>query len=324
MNEVKTFYVFHGEDEFSIAEQVKAMKGQMENDFNTDEYDGTKVLPGDVISAVRIVPFLGDKRLVIVHGMLTHLGKKQKGNKAKLDELVEALPSLPLSARLVFVENEELSKKHAVLRLANEHKAAYVKLFSIPKQLGRWLERKAQEYGARIEPQAAAALANVVSNDLRAADSEIIKLASYVGKGGVITSHEVSLLTSYVADADIFAMVDALGQRNGELALKHLKRLLVDSQPLSLFGMVIRQFRLILLAREWLDNGGSVSELPEAIGVHPFVAKKVAAQARNYNSIQEIENIYRHLLDTDVAIKTGKVKDQLGLEMFVMGLSRGD
>ena len=324
MSDVKTFYIFHGNDEFGIAEQVKTMKEQMENDFNTDEYDGAKVSPGDVIAAARIVPFLGDKRLVIVHGMLTHLGKKQKGNKTLLDELVEALPSLPSSARLVFVETEELSSKHAVLRMANENKAAYVKLFNIPKQLGRWIERKAEEYGARIEPQAAAALANVVSKDLRAADSEILKLTSYVGEGGLITPHEVALLTSYVADADIFAMVDALGQRNGELALKHLKRLLVDTQPLSLFGMVIRQFRLILLAREWLDEGGSVSELPTAIGVHPFVAKKVAAQARNYNSIGDIENIYRNLLETDVAIKTGKVDDQLGLEMFVTGLSRGD
>ena len=326
MADVPTFYIFHGEDEYNIAAQVQTMRDQMLDNINTSEFDGTKATAGEILAAVRVLPFLGDKRLVIVRDMISHVSRRGASKDAKEDykKLQETLPTLPKSARLVFWEQKELSAKNKLVQLANTEKSGYIKSFSIPKNINSWLGQKAREYGVEIQPAAAGALANVVGKDLRAADSEMFKLAAYVGDGETITARDVALLTSYVAEADIFAMVDAIGQRNGRLALTHLKQLLVDGQPLQLFAMIVRQFRFILLAREWMDNGGGVTELPSALGVHPFVAKKVAAQAKGYRNIREIEGIYRELLATDVAIKTGKIKDQLGLELMIASLAKGD
>lgn len=326
MADAPTFYIFHGEDEYNIAARIQAMRNQMLDNLNISEFDGTKATVGEVLSSVRVLPFLADKRLVIVRGMLKHITRKGAGKvgKADLNQLIETLPTLPKSARLVFWENKELNAKNKLVLLANTEKSGYIKSFTVTKNINSWLAQKAQEYGVDIQPAAANALSNVVGKDLRAADGEIFKLAAYVGVGEMITAQDVALLTSYVAEADIFAMVDAIGQRNGRLALHHLKQLLVDGQPLQLFAMIVRQFRFILLAREWMDNGGGVSELASAIGVHPFVAKKVAAQAKGYRNIREIEEIYRELLATDVGIKTGKIKDQLGLEVLIASLAKGD
>lgn len=323
---LKTFYIFHGEDEYTIAEQVAAMRGQMDDDFNTLELDGTQTSANEVLAAVQVVPFLGDKRLVIVRGLLAHLKRRGAGKegKAALERLVEALPALPNSARLVFWENKALADKHPVLQLAQEHPRGYVKAFNPPGNIVRWIEQQATSYGVTIQPAAAAALANVAGKDLRVADAELLKLAAYVGEGQTIETPHVSLLTAYVAEPDIFAMVDALGQRNGAQALHHLHRLLVNSQPLSLFGMMIRQFRLILMAREWMDDGGSVKDMPSALGLHPFVAKKVSDQARGYSSLDEIKFIYRHLLELDHQIKTGKTNDRLALELLISGLAQSD
>jgi DNA polymerase-3 subunit delta len=326
MSNPPTFYIFHGEDEFSIANQVTVMRQQMGDKFNISEVDGTKASVLEVVSLVRVLPFLGDKRLVIVREMLSHLSRRgaPKSAKEDLEFLVEALPNLPASARLVFWETKAISDKNPVIKIAQQSPAGYVKQFEAPRNVARWLEKAAQDYGVTIQPQAAIALANVVGKDLRTADGELLKLAAYVGEKGVITPQEVALLTAYVAEADIFAMADALGQRDGKTAMSHLNRLLDSSQPLQLFSMIIRQFRLLILAREWLDNGGGVSELPKALNVHPFVAQKIGAQARVFPSLSDIEIIYRYLLETDVAIKTGKVKDRLGLEILVAALSRAE
>jgi DNA polymerase-3 subunit delta len=156
---------------------------------------------------------------------------------------------------------------------------------------------------------------------LRAADNELVKLAAYVGVGKVITEHEVALLTPYVAQADVFDMVDALGQRDGPKTTRLLHNLLRDSEPLQLFAMIIRQFRLLIQTREFLDSGVGVRDLPKYLEVPGFVAEKLARQARNFESLAELERIYRYLLDTDVAIKTGRLEAELALDLLVAGLA---
>ena len=68
------FYILHGNDEFSRSEQVVAFKDKVGDatvrDFNVTVLDGRKVTLAEVRHAADAVPFLADKRLVIVEGLL--------------------------------------------------------------------------------------------------------------------------------------------------------------------------------------------------------------------------------------------------------------
>lgn len=319
-----TFYVFHGDDEYSIKARVSDFRQQMGDDLNISEFDGTKASPAEVIAAAQAMPFLSDRRLVLVYGMLHHLGRRGAGKtaKAQLEQLVKALTQLPESARLVFVESTTLSDKHAVIQLAHEDPTGYIKAFNPPKNPTTWIQRRSQDYHVQIEGPALRALVAVIDNDLRKADNELYKLASYVGVGGTITEADVMALTPYVAEADVFAMVDAIGRRDGKNALRELHRLLDQQQqdPMQLFAMIIRQFRLILQAREIIDAGGNSKVVAQKVGIHPFVAEKVSNQARGF-TISQLEAIYRNLLEIDVGVKTGRVEIVVGLDLFVAGIT---
>ena len=322
-----TFYVLHGSDEFSCRAQLQAMRAQMGDPsmagLNTLVLDGKVVSAADVLSAASAVPFLSDRRLVIVEGMLTWLTRKGAGKsaKAELDALVQGLPDLPGTARVVFVETETLPERHPILQLARTSPNGFHKEFNPPRDPVPWITNQAlREYGTAIDRQAAVALAAVVGEDLRAADSELAKLAAYVGGQRPITEADVALLTSYVAEADVFDMVDALGKRDGAAASRLLHRLLDDSEPLQLFGMIVRQFRLLILAREHFNAGGTPGQLSQAIGVHPFVGEKLIGQVKAF-SLDQLERIYRFLLETDLSIKTGKVDAVLALDLLIAGVS---
>lgn len=322
-----TFYVFHGPDEFSCRAQLQTMRAQMGDpslaELNISVLDGKQASVADVLSAARAIPFLGDKRLVIVEGMLTWLTRKGAGasGKAELDRLAEGLTHLPDWARIVFVESETLSDKNPILHLARTEPGGYHKEFDPPRNPTRWITIQARDtYGAEIETRAAMALAAVVGEDLRAADSELAKLAAYANGARPITEADVALLTTYVSEASVFEMVDAIGRRDGATAARLLHRLLEHDDPLQLFGMMIRQFRLLILAREFLNEGGSPKEIGKAIGVHPFVGEKLAEQTKSF-SLEQLETIYRHLLETDIGIKTGKVESELALDLLIAGVS---
>lgn len=322
-----TFYILHGTDEYSLHLAVDNMRGQMGDpttaELNTTRFDGKSASAAEVLAAARAIPFLSDKRLVIVDGMLTWCARRSAGKtgKAQLDLLCDQLPSLPDWARLVFAEPDALPDKHPVLELARSSRAGFHKLFEAPPDATRWIESHARSaYGVTIENAAARALSAVIGRDLRAADSELAKLAAYVAGERPITETDVALLTTYVAEPDVFAMVDALGRRDSAAALRLLHRLLRDDDPLRLFGMVVRQFRLLILAREHLNAGGTPKELSKAIGVHPFVAEKLAGQVRQF-TLDQLESIYHSLLETDVGIKTGKVDGVLAMDILVAGLA---
>jgi DNA polymerase-3 subunit delta len=95
-----------------------------------------------------------------------------------------------------------------------------------------------------------------------------------------------------------------------------LHRLLEDQDAFALWGMIIRQFRLMLLAREVIDSHGMVPDVQEALRVHPFVAEKIYGQAKRF-SLPALESIYHRLLLIDEAAKTGQAPLDFSLDIFI-------
>ena len=85
--------------------------------------------------------------------------------------------------------------------------------------------------------------------------------------------------------------------------------------------MVVRQFRLILQAREILDGRGNKDDVARALGVHPFVAEKTTGQAARF-SIESLESIYRKLLGIDEMVKTSQITLELAMDTLVVELTR--
>jgi DNA polymerase-3 subunit delta len=253
---------------------------------------------------------------------VTRKGAGETGKRA-FELLLESLPSLPPTARLVLVERVTLAEDHKAVKLAKTDPNGYVKAFKAPQDMTSWIVQRARnEYETEIIPAAAFALSGVIGDDLRRADNELVKLVAYVEPGKPITEADVAALTPYVAEADIFKMVDAIAEGRGQLALQLMHRLLreKDNNPFSLFSMIVRQFRLMLLAKEFIADGGTLATLPAALKVSNFPAEKAARQARSF-SMEQLESIYRRLQQVDQDMKIGKITPELALDLLVSSLA---
>lgn len=316
-----TFYLLHGEDSLSRDEEILKLRARFAEgldpstaEMNTMMIDGQTATLDEIKSVCDAFPFLADQRLVIVSGLVSALKKKE------LKALVAYLPTLPDWTRLLLVEDKAISSRNAILKLAQSHERGYEKAFNPPKNATGWIRRRVQEYSVDITPAAAAALAEVVGSDLHAADNELSKLAAYVDGARAIDVPDVTELTSYVAEANIFEMVDRLVLGDGRGAAERLHRLLEKQDPLSLLGMIVRQFRLLLMTKIYMKQGGSPAGLADAISVHPYAARKLPGQARKF-SLAQLEAIYRQLLEYDLQIKTGRIEPVLALDLLVAVLA---
>lgn len=327
-----TFYVFHGADEFSRSETLADFKRRLgpedTTDLNTTLLDGRRLTLAELHHACDAVPFLAEKRLVIVEGLLTHLtarkGQELSGARQQfLDDLADYLPRLPETTRLVLIEKKALPASHPIVKLAQREERGYVKRFEPPdaKALPQWIVERAQKHGGEIEPRAAHRLGAVVGTDLRLLDQEIAKLVTYVDGERPIAEPDVEAVVPYVQAAVIFDLVDALGRRDGPTAAGTLHRLLNSGEhPLGLLGMIVRQFRLLLQVKELKAQGNGPGAISKSLRLHPFPTRKLYSQATHFTAAQ-LETIYRHLLDTDVAIKTGGVEPEVALDLLVAGLA---
>lgn len=327
-----TFYLLHGNDTLRLEEEVKNMRAQMgdspDAEFNISEFDGETASVPEILNAVSSYPFLAEKRMVIARGLISWITRKGAGETGKqaVERLLNDLPQLPEWSRLVFVERDKLPDSNKLVKLAQQDSAGYEKTFTAPKDSTQWIMQRAREqYEAEIEPRAAQALASVTGEDLRRADNELIKLVSYVNGERPISEDDVAALTPYVAEANIFAMVDAMALGKGDVALTLMHRLLEDDprdDGFGLYAMIVRQFRLLLIAKEHLLQTGTRQGLAEALDTKSkFVADKAADQSRNF-TLEQLEEIYRVLQDYDLRMKTGRIDPQLALDLVAAGLAR--
>lgn len=321
-----TFYVFHGTDEFTCAETVAELRQRLESsgagELNTAFFDGEKVTLAELRHACETIPFLADRRLVIVTGLLTRL---QHRSDKFLQGLLDLLPRLPETTRLIFVEHRPLPEQHPVLRLAQQHERGYARRFEPPSASGlpRWIQQRAGRHGGRFSPEAAARLVQAVGDDLRLLDQEIVKLVTYAGPDREVTPEDVEALVPYTQQAIVFDLVDALGRRDGATAASVLEQLLSGGEhPMGILAMIIRQFRLLILVRELRERGENAASIARTLRLHPFPAQKLYVQATNF-TLAQLEQVYRHLLATDEQIKTGELAPEVALDLLVAGLAGG-
>jgi len=322
------FYIFHGKDTHSqkeaLADLISKAGDPAMLDLNTTRLDGLVSL-NNLRQACSAMPFLADVRLVIVSGLFA-----AKPDKAYLKDLADYLPHMPATTRLVFLESDELSGSHPILKLAEAEKTGFAKLFNPLEgaQLERWIRQQVEERNGRIAPHAVHLLSiNIGSNtainlgsNMAILENEIEKLVLYKGEAE-ITGEDVTLLSPYLAEASIFDLVDALGNRNSKKASLLLQQKFQEgADPFYLFSMFVRQFRLLIQVKEMVDAGSRPPAISQRLKMHSFVAGKLHQQSAQF-SLPQLEQIYRHLLDVDVAVKTGRNDMVTALNLLVAALT---
>ncbi len=327
-------YILRGDDRVEIESQINKFYQKLGNpdmaEMNTTRLAGKVTNLNDLRTAALAMPFLTDRRLVILEDALQPFAGRGKQNERQ--DFLELLASLPQTTALVLVIPdskhykkgwESTPEKHWLIQWARQPESrALVMDCRLPTEyeMGNWVRQKAAECGGSFTPMAVKTLIEYVGNNTQRAAQEITKLLTYVNFERPVDDDDVRRLTHQEHQSDIFTLVDAIGSRNGQQALNMLHLLLEEMDLIPLFGMVVRQFRLILQAREILDAGGNPQEVARLLGQHPFVAQKVSVQAGQFD-MGQLEKIYHRLLEIDLDMKTGGMPGDIALDVLIAELA---
>jgi len=319
----KIVFLF-GNDEFAITRRIKEFESEFASrfaaDMNIARLDGRLLADDQLNNAVNAIPFLADSRLVSLSNPSAHYATPEARRK-----FCEFLEKIPETTRLIInevVEPRQASKHWLVAWSQKKSGLVATQSFMLPpvKSMTGWILNEVRNQKGQMEQAAANKLAEMVGADTRQAAQEISKLLAYVNWERAVNVSDVAAASIVSVEQSVFDFVDSLATRDSKAAQALLRRLLETEEPFSLWGMVIRQFRLLILAREILDNGGTLNEVQRELNLHPYVAEKMTKQAKIY-TLGSLESIYHRLLEIDEGVKTGQWSLDLALEMLVVELA---
>ncbi len=312
-------------------------------ELNTTRLDGRSLTPAQLENACDTLPFLAEKRLVIVDGLLARLAATSK--KAKADEppgeeppaddlSPEALKGqtkaflayferVPESAVLVLMEEDVAAGQGArkLQEMARSGQAQIITAEKVKKNdLPNWIRARAQMRRVKLDPAAVMDLAEFVGDELRQLDQELIKLGDYAGHR-TVTREDVRLLVPATRAASVFDLVDALGSGNGPLASRLMTHALdVDGEPpLRMLAMIARHYRQLIQVKAMQAEGARQQEIARSVGIFEWKMSGMINQA-NRHSFGKLEAAMEKILAADEAIKTGQMSDREAMDVLLAEL----
>jgi len=320
-------YLLFGADDFSLRGRLEELKrgwGDEESlSINTTLFEARQLTLPQLTNACDAVPFLGENRLVIVEGLLSRFEPKAGGRYPESGEwgaLGDYAPKLPPTTQLILIDGKITKNNPLLRRLAPVSKVQEFPLLKGAK-LQQWIHSQVAERGGSISPRAVKLLTELAGENLWILSNEIEKLSLYA-KGRRIEEEDVQQVTAYAREANIFAMVDAVVERKAPTAMQLLHQLLAEGMaPPYLLFMLTRQLRLMVQAKELSAQKLSSIEKQERLGLSPsYPIDRLLRQCASY-PMPRLAEVYRKLLETDLAIKTGKRQDELALDLLLAEVS---
>jgi len=296
-------FFFHGPDEFRAKQKINAIRDKFKSSVdpsgnNIHYLDGNDLEWSELFQYSAGQGMFSSKKLVIIRDPWA--SNTLEDHTDQLLHLLDTVKDSQDENYLIFWRPGKIGKDAVTKRL---QKFKYCQEFEelSGSELRNWLQATAQYLRFKITKPAVETLLTLVGTNTWTLYQEMTKL-KHSGQEE-ITEREVYDQVSGDVPIDIFAFVDACGQKQKTKAHQLLERALQQgSEPLYILSMIIRQFRLLIQAQDQLQSHSNNFSLASSLGLPPFIAQKIATQARSFTATH-LHQLYRQLEVTDRQVK---------------------
>ena len=308
----KQCYLIYGEEAYLRNQNrdklTKALSGDMAS-MNFSRYEGDGISPGEIIDMAETMPFLADKRVILI--------ENSGFFKSGCPELAEYLKSPAETTFFIFAEKEVDKRKDL-------YKAVSKTGFEIccdeqdENTLKAWISSKVKSEGKSISPRALAFMIDRVGTDMSNISTELEKLVCYCMDRNEITESDIEAVCANWLTNRIFAMTDAIVEKNQRRAIDlYYDLLALKEPPAKILALITRQFNLMLQVKEMSDNHKDNGSIASAVKLAPFLVGKYINWARGYTR-QELIDALELCAGNDEAVKTGKLDYVISVEMVII------
>lgn len=283
-------------------------------DFNLERLDGRSCSGGDIVNAIQGLPFLGDRRVVVVQAT-----EELSAADARL--VGENLASMPASTCIIFIHEGKANLREEIPAQVGSHGAIVTFWTPFPNQLPAWVANEAKARGKAISYDAAAMIAEACQ-DLQQISNELDKLCLFVGQKKTIDGADVRAHGLPDEMGDTRDLEEALWKRNLSEALAQGRLLSeIGVRGEMIFPVCERVFRTLLLAHYYhAVKKMGFDDICSALNVRSKTHQSNLQQGMRAYKLAEIKTSLEKVLQADFDLKTGRLASDVDVSLLLFNL----
>lgn len=325
--ELQRVYLVQGEDSGLLSQALTGLLGRLTagdaGPTPVEEYgepggESRRDEPsaiGTALEACRTLPFLADRRIVVLRDTSVL-------DAAQVKEIVAYL-SDPLDSTVLVLVHPGKSAPAALLKAV---RAAGTVVEAVPAPQGRarsqWFAEQLRAAPVKLAPAAASRLEEHLGEDIARLEGILGTVHSAFGDRATVTLEDLEPFLGSAGGVAPWDLTDAIDAGNAAAALETLHRMVEagERHPLQVLATLHRHFGAMLR----LDGSGAVDENAAAAmtGMRPYPAKKALAQSRRLGH-DRIARAVALLAGADLDLRGGiGWPGEIVLEVLVARLAR--
>lgn len=268
-----------------------------------------------LIAAVETLPFLADRRLVVVRDHPALTGRAEADAK-----LVSYLSSVPSSAILLFYctgKPDGRKKLYAAVK-----KLGGVVTFAPLRgaELTRFVTDAFHAEGKECDARTAEYLVFTAGDDAGILLTEIAKIASYAGDRSDVTAQDVAALATPSTECTVFQMIDAVVSGQKSRAFLLARNLIRNgSDRMGIISLLLRQYRLLQHIKIMQYEKKSGQFIRTALGLPAFAVEQNLRQAASCTGGQ-VKKAVALCLEAEYGVKSGRLQQDSALDALLLKL----
>ena len=314
LKQIQRCYLIQREEDWIKNNYLQQIKDKTVDEaselMNYSMLEGKDIVVSNIIDNCETMPFFADKKLLVVkNSELFKSGKKDESEK--LSEWIKNLPDYMV---LVFCETDvdkrsklykQVKNLYTVIECDYPGDEALVELL------------KEQNKDMKITNEDLRYFAQNMPQSMSYALGEFRKLRDYAGDKE-ISRKEIDEVCVFSLEQRVFTLIKEMTQKNTTQALKIYKTMMDSKEsPIGVLVLIARQYRVMMQVKYLLKAHTPVKQIASEVGLPFFVAKETAEQTESF-SFKQLETILSLCLESDVAIKTGKMEPIKCIEMLIV------
>jgi DNA polymerase III subunit delta len=313
--EMRSLYLIAGTDQAKIDATRARLRARAEREggagslrvFEPSEGRGAPDHEA-LLAAIPAMSLTESRRYLLADGV-------ERWRERQLEAVAAAIDELPPDLTVVLIAR---AKSPAKLTRAVKAAQGEIHEFETPKarDMPRALVGEAKRLGFTLEPAAARLLVDRMGANPVRLQHELERLALWAGPDGAVAAAELEAMIADTSEAAVWALSDALLERDPEKALRIGERLVAQGENVTglIYGLASR-LRSACAAAAQLEEGVPPKQVESRLSMHPYAAKQLVGRLQDVE-LGDLREATEALADLEVWCRGGAdYGDDLALTM---------
>lgn len=320
---MKNIYFFTGDNKYLIDERIgKIIEKEKLDEFGVVKYDSEEVTLDEVLDDCETLPFLNDKKLVIVNQTF-FLSTEKSAIEHNIERLISYINN-PNDTTILIINafGIKIDKRNKLYKLLITSENVQAEEFASLTE--EEAEKLIIDYfhllNCEITNIAVKELIKRCECDALRIHSELKKISFYVEDKKEITLEDIDLLVCEVLESNIFNLINSILDRKISDALKIYHQLLIiNEEPIVFSSILGKSFHNLYIIKQYQKQSFTEYQLRNILKIHPYQLKilyRLANQTSEDMIIKNIHNLHKY----DVMVKSGRIDKYLGFEMIILNM----